>query len=86
MGDSTSIGPEPVAIVGLAGRFPGDASSPDRLWQLIYEGRNALSEVPPDRYNIDAFYHPSAERIGTQNARGGYFSKRNPQKNKQTLE
>ncbi|KAL7952418.1 hypothetical protein V8C34DRAFT_323309 [Trichoderma compactum] len=73
MRESTSIDPEPVAIVGIAGRFPGDASSPDRLWQLICEGRNALSEVPPDRYNIDAFYHPSAERIGTQNARGGYF-------------
>lgn len=69
-GDSTM----PVAIVGVSGRFPGDASSPDRLWELISQGRSALAEVPKERYNIDAFYHPSAERQGAQNARNGYFS------------
>lgn len=69
-GDATM----PIAIVGISGRFPGDASSPDRLWELISEGRSALTEVPKERYNIDAFYHPSAEHQGSQNARGGYFS------------
>lgn len=68
-GDATA----PIAIVGVSGRFPGDASSPDALWELVSKGRSALTEVPRDRYNIDAFYHPSAEHQGTHNARGGYF-------------
>ncbi|KUI56669.1 Lovastatin diketide synthase LovF [Cytospora mali] len=70
-GDTTM----PIAIIGVSGRFPGDASSPDKLWELISEGRSAVSEVPKDRYNIDAFYHPSAEHQGSQNARGGYYIK-----------
>ncbi|KAL2272316.1 hypothetical protein FJTKL_06945 [Diaporthe vaccinii] len=70
-GDATA----PIAIVGVSGRFPGDASSPDGLWELVSKGRSALTEVPRDRYNIDAFYHPSAEHQGTHNARGGYFVK-----------
>ncbi|EMR67052.1 putative polyketide synthase protein [Eutypa lata UCREL1] len=63
----------PIAIVGLSGRFPGDATTPDRLWEMVSQGRSALSEVPKDRYNIDAFYHPSGEHQGTTTARGGHF-------------
>ncbi|KAL1852420.1 Type I Iterative PKS [Diaporthe australafricana] len=73
MGDASGDATAPVAIVGVSGRFPGDASSPDQLWELISKGRSALTEVPRDRYNIDAFYHPSADHQGTHNARGGYF-------------
>lgn len=62
-----------IAIVGLSGRFPGDATTPDRLWEMVSQGRSALSEVPKDRYNIDAFYHPSGEHQGTTTARGGHF-------------
>ena len=73
MGDTFGDATAPIAIVGVSGRFPGDASSPDGLWELVSKGRSALTEVPRDRYNIDAFYHPSAEHQGTHNARGGYF-------------
>lgn len=55
----------PIAIIGIGGRFPGSASNPEKLWELISEGRSAWSEVPKDRFNIDAFYHPHAERQGT---------------------
>ena len=55
----------PVAVVGICCRFPGDASSPDKLWELVAEGRSALSTMPKDRLNIDAFYHPQAERQGS---------------------
>ncbi|KAL6796632.1 putative polyketide synthase [Trichoderma sp. SZMC 28012] len=65
----------PIAIVGIGGRFPGEATNPDRLWEMISNGRNALSEVPKERFNIDAFYHPYAERQGTMNVRGGHFLK-----------
>lgn len=46
----------PVAIVGVAGRFPGDASDPDKLWSLLTHGRSARSKVPEDRYIVDAHY------------------------------
>ncbi|TAQ90647.1 hypothetical protein B7494_g1069 [Chlorociboria aeruginascens] len=65
----------PIAIVGIGCRMPGDATSPDKLWDFIAQGRNAYSEVPRDRFNINAFYHPSPERHGTVNARGGYYLK-----------
>lgn len=55
----------PIAVVGIGCRFPGDATSPDKLWKLISEGRSAHSAFPKDRFNIDAFYHPAAERQGT---------------------
>ncbi|GME48823.1 uncharacterized protein K452DRAFT_352624 [Neofusicoccum parvum] len=67
--------PMPIAVVGLACRFPGDATSPEKFWDFICKGRSAHSEIPKDRFNIDAFYHPSSKRQGTINVRGGYFLK-----------
>lgn len=66
-------GASPIAIIGIGGRFPGEASNPDKLWDMVCRGQSAMSEVPKDRFNIDAFYHPSAERQGTMNVRGGHF-------------
>lgn len=43
---------EPIAIIGLSCRFPGGANSPEAYWQLLREGRDAIQEVPSDRYNI----------------------------------
>jgi acyl transferase domain-containing protein len=63
----------PIAVVGIAGRFPGGATNPDKLWEMLSQGRHAWSEVPKDRFNIDAFYHPHAERQGSMNNRGGHF-------------
>ncbi|PYH67688.1 type I polyketide synthase [Aspergillus vadensis CBS 113365] len=63
----------PIAIIGMGGRFPGDASSPEKLWELVSQGRSALSEVPKDRFNADAFYHPHHERQGTLNVRKAHF-------------
>jgi len=52
----------PIAIVGVGCRFPGGASSPERLWEVLSNGQSAWSEFPPDRMNINGFYHPSPER------------------------
>ncbi|KAI1376577.1 hypothetical protein F4677DRAFT_418954 [Hypoxylon crocopeplum] len=65
----------PIAIVGISGRFPGDATTPDKLWEMITQKRSARTDVPKCRYNIDAFYHPSAEHQGSTSARGGHFLK-----------
>ena len=55
----------PIAIVGMSCRFPKSATSPSKLWDLLIEGQSAWSEIPPDRWNKDAFYHPDGGRTGT---------------------
>jgi len=65
---------EPVAIVGIGCRLPG-AGSVAEFWQLLRDGTDAISEVPPDRWDIDAFYDPDAEVPGKMNTRRGGFLK-----------
>lgn len=64
---------EPIAIVGSACRFPGDASTPEKLWDLLRKPRDVLQEIPADRFNVDKFYHPNAAHHGTSNVRHSYI-------------
>jgi len=64
---------EPIAIVGLGCRFPGGADSPEHYWNLLREGRDTVVEVPPNRWNIEAYYDPDAEAPGKMNTRWGAF-------------
>ncbi|MCJ1384009.1 hypothetical protein MMC17_007124 [Xylographa soralifera] len=66
---------QPIAVIGIGCRFPGDATNPENFWKLISEGRSALTPIPTDRWNADAFYHPQAERQGTINVRNAHFLK-----------
>lgn len=56
---------EPIAVVGIGCRFPGTATSPSDLWQMLYNGENAWSEIPQDRVNISTYFHPSGDRQGS---------------------
>lgn len=56
---------EPIAVIGLALRFPQDATSPEAFWQMLMEGRSAMTEVPKERFNIDAFYHSGPKKTNT---------------------
>lgn len=56
---------EPIAIIGLSCKFAGDASSPEKLWDLLAEGRNAWSEIPSSRFNPKAVYHSDSEKLST---------------------
>ncbi|KAL8704316.1 MAG: hypothetical protein Q9201_002502 [Fulgogasparrea decipioides] len=67
LGECGSAGVEPIAIIGMDLKFPGDASSAENFFEMLKQGRSALSDVPKDRYNLDAFYHPDQERPGTVN-------------------
>jgi acyl transferase domain-containing protein len=49
---------EPIAIIGMGCRFPGDANSPEAFWKLLRDGVDAITEVPEDRWNLDNFYDP----------------------------
>lgn len=59
---------EPIAIIGMACRFPG-APTLDAYWQLIQTGETAAREVPPDRWNVDDFYDPTGETAGKMSVR-----------------
>jgi malonyl CoA-acyl carrier protein transacylase len=63
---------EPIAIIGIGCRFPG-ASNPEAFWELLRDGRDAISVVPPDRWNIDTLYDPEPGTPGKMNTRHGGF-------------
>lgn len=55
---------EPIAIIGISAKFGGSATSPSRLWDMVYEGRNAWSPIPKDRFDVNSFYHADKDRPG----------------------
>ncbi|ROV87828.1 hypothetical protein VMCG_10550 [Cytospora schulzeri] len=62
-----------IAVCGLSLKFPQDASSEKGFWAMLLEKRNAMTEFPPDRLNVDAFHHPT--RHHTLRTRGAHFIK-----------
>ena len=64
---------EPLAVIGLGCRFPGGADSPDAFWDLLVNGRQGIREVPPDRWDIDAYFDPNPDQPGKMNTRWGGF-------------
>ncbi|TQE16284.1 hypothetical protein SipoB123_41850 [Streptomyces ipomoeae] len=62
---------EPIAVTGLACRFPGGADTPERFWKLLDEGRDAVGPVPVDRWPDRPF--PSGRPGPAGSARGGFL-------------
>ncbi len=63
---------EPIAIIGIGCRFPG-APDPEAFWQLLCNGVDAVTEVPADRWDVNAFYDPDPDCRGKMNTRWGGF-------------
>jgi polyketide synthase 12/epothilone polyketide synthase D len=64
---------EPIAIIGIGCRFPGGANSPESFWDLLVRGVDAVTEVPPDRWNKKAFYDPELHKPGKAHSCWGGF-------------
>lgn len=62
---------EPVAIIGMAMRLPGEIHDATKYWEFLTSKGNARSRIPTSRYNTDAFYRPG--KRGYTNSQHGYF-------------
>ncbi|MEE1940370.1 SDR family NAD(P)-dependent oxidoreductase [Streptomyces sp. TRM 70361] len=66
-------GDTPIAIVGVAGRYPG-ARTLDEFWEVLRTGRDCLSDVPAERWDVDAWYAPEPRTAGRSYlTRGGFI-------------
>jgi acyl transferase domain-containing protein len=71
--DPADVEREPIAIIGMACRFPGGADSPSSFWQILRDGVDAIREVPEDRWDVDVLYDPDPGAPGKMSTRWGGF-------------
>lgn len=64
---------EPIAIVGMSCRLPGNVSTLDSFWTLMSRARSGWCEIPKDRISKEGYWHPNPEKKGCFNSSGGYF-------------
>ncbi len=64
---------EPIAIVGMACRFPGAARDIDGYWQVLRNGIDTVGEIPPERWDIEAYYDADPDAAGKMYTRQGGF-------------
>ncbi|KAK7224846.1 hypothetical protein V2G26_012849 [Clonostachys chloroleuca] len=64
---------EPIAIVGIGCRFPGNGNTPSALWDVLREPRDLLTPIPEDRFSVEGHYHEDNKVGGHSNVKSSYF-------------
>jgi len=64
---------EPIAIIGIGCRFPGDVQDTRSFWDLLVSGTDAIGDIPPDRWDVEAYYDRDPAAPGRMIARQGGF-------------
>lgn len=62
-----------IAVVGMACRFPGGADSTEKFWELLEQGRDAHTPIPPDRFNAETHVDPTGKKPNTSKTPYGCF-------------
>lgn len=64
---------QPIAVIGIGCRFPGGSHDPDSFWELLLKKRDAITEIPQDRWDVNKFYDPKPGVPGKYYTRFGGF-------------
>ncbi len=64
---------EPIAIIGMGCRFPGGANTPESFWQLLHNGTDAITDIPPSRWDLKTYYDPDPDAPGKMYIKAGGF-------------
>ncbi|WP_233603296.1 SDR family NAD(P)-dependent oxidoreductase [Pedobacter sp. KBW06] len=70
--DKGSYGDDPIAIIGLSGRYPG-AKDLDEFWENLSQGRNSIVEIPEERWDSSLYFDPEKGKTGTSYSKWGGF-------------
>ena len=71
--DLTGPRPEAIAVIGMAGRFPGGADNPEQLWAFLLAGGDAAGPIPAERWDSARYYDPAPEAPGKTNTEQANF-------------
>ena len=64
---------EPIAVISMGCRYPGEVTTPEELWELLERGGDGITEVPRSRFDLEKFYDPDPEAVGKTYTRWGGF-------------
>lgn len=67
---------EPIAVVGMACRFPGGCDTPEKYWEFLKKGTDSAVDIPKDRWDIDEYYDPVQGTVGKMYLKQANFLQR----------
>ncbi|MES2731615.1 MAG: aminotransferase class III-fold pyridoxal phosphate-dependent enzyme, partial [Bacteroidota bacterium] len=62
-----------IAVIGMSCRLPGNVNSPEAFWALLKEQRNAITEVPTNRWDVDGYFDTDVDASGKMYTKQGGF-------------